>query len=612
MIFIDIETRSQVNLKKSGAWKYSEHESTKILICCYSVDGGNVETWVYEEPVPKVFYEHNTFVAHNALFEHALFANDTHNEWPEAMRNIDNWQCTRQIGKTLGLPGSLDPLAKVLELRHLKYKDAGTRLINHFSKPVTVGSLKGRFRNPKDHPELWGDFIEYCKQDVRVTIDIYNTLDKVSIPHWERTMRVIDHRINTRGIPIDTPMLQTLTTTITETLNNATAQAEQLGVNVNSPTQILKYCAEHGEVLPNTQADTITEWLQHDRIEKKVCELLQLRQTVAHASIKKFFTLEKQVAKDNRLRHSLAYFGGHTGRWAGRGFQPQNIPKNHSKEVVTVQALTSGGNVMETAKKLLPAVVSGSFVMGDFNAIECRILAYITGQEDVLQDFVSGRDVYKVLATKIFNVGYDEVTDKQRFIGKQGELSLGYGAGAPKFQGMCEKFGNPITDELAEHTKSTYRKTHNMVTSFWYAIEDRFRKALVTGEAEYRGFVVTSKRGHVTVLLPSGRKIYYHKCRVNDGQLEYFNYERKCYVKIYGGLITENICQAIARDILADRIIALEAVHLPAILHVHDEIVCEAEKERLQEFDTIMNTAPEWFPGFPLKTKPEYVTRYKR
>ena len=413
----------------------------------------------------------------------------------------------------------------------------------------------------------------------------------------------------------------------------ATAGADEVGQPWETPEFIkwrnkqTKYA--HYSVIPKRVPYTVA---LSQRDINEIQEVLSFRFFLAKASLKKYRAAADRVSPDGRLRYFLKYFGAHTGRFAGEGFQVHNLPKSKwekgvkpdkeiAKLIKSIDDNTGYKELVELGKKILPGLMipdkGNVFLSGDFAAVEARGIAWLAGCKKMLTAFVSGADLYADTAKRI------NPTHPDRQLGKRVILGAGYGIGVDKFHAVCIKAGENMPRELAERAVTAYREGYPEIPRFWYALEDAFRATWASRQARSVGVLRFERGGnYIRVKLPSGRFLYYHQVKIDaDGQLSYMNFGKKgARVNIWGGVLAENITQAVCRDILTDRMQELEghglSASLPVRLHVHDEIVVEvptkSAKTKQKTFDKILNTAPEWAQGFPLKTESEITERYHK
>lgn len=626
-IIIDIETRSVVNLKTVGAWVYSEHTTTDVICLAWKVYGDITNhIWWPGNPVPKEFKDtKNIFVAHNALFEHAMFINVLipRYRFPAYMAACSNWLCTRAMGVCVGMPGGLKDLAKGLGVAHLK-EESGTYLINRYSNPIKKGIDEFRTLQGKDKQLM----IDYNIGDILATEDIYTVLKDLPNVKLEQKIFQLDMKQNVTGLPIDVKSLNKINKVFDSSIKDAEHIMTKLGVNVRSVPQLKEYLKSVGFSVDNVQQKTI-EQLCTQKTDSKTQQLLILRLFLGKASTKKYKTLKIRTSKDGKLRHFLMYFGAHTGRWAGRGFQPQNLPKSDTnttainKAIKDIDKIQTYDSLIEKGKTMLPGMIKASvketFLLGDFAAIEARGLAYLAEEKHLLRIFANGGDPYIDMAATLFNTPVSKVTSKQRKLGKIIILACGYGMGINLFEEQCKEGGVSISRDLATKSVHTYRDKYRNIYNFWYKVEDCFKKAFTTKNKVQLGLLsFKGKKKHVRITLPNGRQLFYHGVQVTHDGISYINQSRKRKVHVWGGLLVENIVQAMCRDILVECMLKCDLLKINPILHVHDEIVCQVPSDRgllkqaKESFEYVMNTAPKWLPNFPLDTEIEVSNRYHK
>lgn len=368
--------------------------------------------------------------------------------------------------------------------------------------------------------------------------------------------------------------------------------------------------------------------MKQDDLPADLKRFLDLRLFLSKASVKKFDAMIDRTSKDRRLRHSIQYFGAHTGRFSGRGFQPHNLPKMEMKaeemDSLVKDFKFDGGwtKLIEDAKKILPAMIQASkgqtFIMGDFSAIEARGLAFIAGEKWRLDVFRTHGKIYEASASAMFNVPIEAVTKESvyRKRGKTAELALGYQGAV----GALVKFGADSfmsSDEMAAMVRK-WREANKRIVKLWYDTQAAFGAAFRTKrEIRVNNYIsYTGYKKYVKCNLPSGRAIYYHDVKLDGDNYSYYNHQKKARVSVYGGILVENFTQAICRDLLNCCMIEMASEGLNPLLHVHDEIVCLEDvkgiKKKCAIFERISNTPPDWFKGFPLKTDYEISGRYHK
>lgn len=616
-LWLDLETRSRINLKKSNAYRYVEPGTDfKILMCAWSTDKKNVHMAFTEEEIraiPGLFDDDVMKVAWNAAFERISLSAFVGLPVGRYL-NPESFDDPMVISAERGYPQKMEFAAKALGAQE---KDsAGTRLINLFSKP----NRKGEFNDEHSHPKEWKEFVEYCRQDVFTLIDLDERLGDWPAPE-ERERWIADQRINDAGIPVDLEMAAKAVETAEDNAFGQDIEFIQLtGVkNPNSGIQVLKWLRSQGVHIDNLQAKTVEKLLLDPELDPTVRQVLELRQELALVAAKKFLAAMGSVNSDGRLRGALHFFGAHTGRWAGRGVQIHNLPratlaeKNDPDEVIdakiqaAVDNLKAGGGAdAYTLKALVRAMFTGPFTVVDYSAIEARVIAWLAGEEWALQAFRDGRDIYVETGDRMGGMSRQE--------GKVAVLALGYGGGVDALRVM----GAEGTDTELEFLRDQWRQSNPNIKSFWYELENAFRY----GERKVGDHLYVAKDGSDRYIeLPNGRSVGYHRLK---GKMEMTPWGkpkmRISYaspqipgrrVWTWGGTLAENITQAVARDVLAEALVRLQEHGHEVVGHVHDEALILGTPS-IEEITEIMVDPPAWSTGLPIAAEGFQCPRYRK
>lgn len=623
-LHIDIETRSAVDLRKAGVYKYVSDDSFDILLFAYAVDDGPVKCIdLTRNELPddiRLMIINPSVIkyAHNAQFERvALSAYLGHTLYPTA------WRCTMIHAAQLGMPLSLDKLAAYLKIDAQK-DQAGKRLINKFSVPTKDGGWNA----PEDHPEDWQRFINYCIRDVEAEMQIAEFLNRAPVPESEWELYALDQRINDNGIGVDVELA--------EGAVNASAENEAAGMaklklltdldNPKSAAQLKRWLAGEGIHAPSIVKDAVVELLEQDDLPENVRQVLKLRLALSNTSVKKYQAILNMVCPDGRVHGLLQFYGAsRTGRWAGRGIQIQNLPRNKmegeeldaARESVKRGETADGSVLKQLIRTALVPADGCEFLVSDFSAIEARVLAWIAGERWALEAFADHGKIYEATAAQMYKVSIDDVDKDMRSKGKVAVLACGYGGGVNALKAMgAEKMGlkegelQPIIDQ--------WRNANRNVCKLWYEVENAAKGAIAGVKTKAAdGKLTFEKRGMTLFIkLPSGRELAYQKARITGDRIEYVGQGTAAafiLLSTWGGKLVENVTQAIARDVLAESMLNLDTFGYKIVGHVHDEVIVEAEKNTtaIEEIEAIMATEIPWAEGLPLNAE-GFATEYYR
>lgn len=635
---IDIETYSSVDIKKSGLYKYADSEDFEILLFAYKEDFNPVEVvdLAKGESIPARVQEalkdgSVNKHAYNAPFEWYCLNKGGYTT------HIDQWRCTMMHGLYCGYPAGLEQIGKAIGLPDSKKKlSTGKALIKYFCAPCKATKANGgRTRNMPHHDlDKWELFKEYNKQDVEAEYAILQRLKAYPVPDFVQREWVNDIKINARGVGIDTKLVEgalELGEKSTEELLNRARSITGLA-NPNSNAQLLRWLNDQGVEAANMQKATVEELLSSE-LPDHVREMLLIRQKLGKTSVTKYVAMTAAKCKDDRIRGLLQFYGANrTGRWAGRLVQVQNLPRNYlgtldsaremvkSKNFAGLKAIY--GNVPDTLSQLIRTAFipldGDKFIVSDFSAIEARVIAWIAGENWVLDVFKGGGDIYCATASQMFGVPVEKngVNGNLRQKGKVATLALGYQGGVNALIAMGALNMGVTEDELPDIV-SKWRLANPNIVAFWNRANKLALHTISTGEETYLSGVTFRFESdlaygltYFTVQLPSGRKLFYCSPSIRtdwfgNPSIRYKDLRQTTKKwednETYGGKLTENIVQAIARDCLAvtlERVI--EAGYKP-VMHIHDEIVIEATKDQhLDDVNKIFSTPIDWAPGLPL------------
>ncbi|HFZ8854032.1 TPA: DNA polymerase [Salmonella enterica subsp. houtenae serovar Rough:z4,z23:-] len=643
-LWLDLETFSEIPIK-NGIHVYAE--GVEIMLFAWAIDEGPVNvhdlTADYNLPtrlLTALSDESVLIYAHNSHFDRTVLRH----AHPRLAPDVTRWRDTMVQALAHGLPGALGALCEVLGVPQDKAKDKeGKSLIQLFCKPRPKNS-KLRRATSKTHPEEWRRFVAYAGLDIEAMREVYKRLPKWNYRGTELALWHRDQQINDRGVCMDVQLAQSAIEAV-DLEQKRLAKRTQVMTDgeVQAATQrdaLIKHIVEsYGVELPDMQRSTLERRITDPDLPSAVKELLAIRLQASTTSTSKYKSLMKGVSSDGRLRGTLQFCGAsRTGRWAGRLFQPQNLPRPslEQKQIDEgIEALKAGcadllfDNIMELTSSALRGCIMApegkKLVVSDLSNIEGRKLAWLAGEQWKLDAFReydegTGPDLYKLAYARAFNISPDDVDKYQRQIGKVMELGLGFGGGVAAFLTFALVYGLDL-DELAnaalpniprdvireakswydesvkrkatyglsEHVfiacdslKRLWRRAHPETCDFWYQLERTVRAAIATPKKTlYCGYLKIRRDGAwLRIRLPSGRALCYPSPSIEKGNITYQgvnSYSRKWQrLKTYGGKLVENVTQAAARDVLAGNMPLIEDAGYNIVLTVHDEVICEA------------------------------------
>lgn len=609
-LFLDLETYSPVDLPKSGAYPYADHPDTEVLMCGYSFDGEPARVLVGHEDILRTLGKALEDpgvrkIAHNTGFDRVVLSGALLGLPVGEYLDPAQWDDTLPLAAEAGLPLSLGDLTKALGVAQ---KDsAGTRLINLFSKP----NSKGERKTAKDKPDEWAEFIEYCRQDVDSLVEVWR-----SLPPWptqtERDLWVVDQRINDFGMRADVEFARWAVQQDERNRSESSAKLREiLGIeNAGSVQQVRQGLSALGLELDNLRSDTLQELLDGNTLTDLQREALELRLETSLVAARKYLAVINSACSDSRFRGGFRFYGAHTGRWSGRGVQLQNLPRAQMRIPATAILDAKLGNRADpqTLKASVRSTFVGPFVVSDYAAIEARVLAWCAGEQWALDAFRLNRDIYVETAERMGGL-----TRQQ---GKVAVLALGYQGGENSLRHM----GAQGSDQELKLMKVQWRGANKSIVKFWSDLERVFYEGGRAGNIK-----VVKDGSDRRVYLPSGRFLSYRRVRKEawhltdeDGQrvrkygIRFSNSRGRA--DTYGGRLSENIVQAVARDLMGDLLLKLWDRGYPVVGHVHDEVIVETtlqdqERDRL-EIEAMMSQAPEWAEGLPLGAEAITCDRY--
>ena len=659
---IDLETYSSEPLAKTGLYKYARSPDFQILLFGYSFDGQTPVTIdlasgeSLPDWMPRALFDPSVVKhAYNAAFEWYCLScwlklsDNTTAGW------LPQWDDTMLRAQYCGYPASLDAAGKALGLGADKQKmSIGKALIRYFCVPCKPSkSNGGRTRNLPEHdPDKWALFKTYNAQDVVTEMEIGRRLSSFPVPQDVQQQWALDQRINLRGVAVDLDLMDGALWCGAAVRDELTAEAKQLSGldNPNSVAQLLKWLQdETDEEVEDLRKDTVSDLLSTGVSSDKATRMLEIRQELSKTSTKKYTAMETAVCEDGRLRGMMAFYGANrTGREAGRIVQPQNLPHDtvpatdSARELVKARDLAGVKAVYGSVPVTLAALIRTAlvpapgmmFVDADFSAIEARVIAWLANEKWVLDVFRTHGKIYEATASQMFSVPLEKIVKGQpeyayRKKGKVATLALGYQGGP----GALVKMGairSGLSEEELPDIVDRWRTSNPAIVQFWYDIEGAAFAAVTRGETTTVGAIAISREfdprnglDFMTVLLPSGRKLYYAQPHIGKNR---FGRDSLCYLgmnqskktwgveETYGGKLSENITQAVARDCLFYAMEQLEAAGYRIVFDIHDEVVLEVPEVQadLDRVVAIMSQPIPWAPGLPLNADGWVDTYFKK
>ena len=655
MITIDIETRSDKDISKCGVYAYTDTPYFDILLFAYSIDGQPVQVVdtangeeIPENVLAALADENVVKRAFNCNFERVCLSKYLRENYPQYFQsysidedtvgdflNPESWHCSMIHARTLGLPSSLAEVGKVLGIEQQKMTE-GKALVKFFCVPYDTVDGVPQFHNPKDYPDKWEIFKAYNKRDVGAELEIDRKLSRFPVPDFLWKEFYLDQEINDRGILVDMQLADKAISLDAEAKEELTVEMKRLtGVeNPNSVYQLLDWLETQGYKSDSLGKAQVQELIKTTK--EPVKSVLQMRLQLSKSSVKKYTAMKNTACSDNRARGMFSFYGAsRTGRWAGRNVQLQNLPQNHLPDLTEARELVKYSSfediqmlyddVPDTLSQLIRTAFiprqGMKFIVADFSAIEARVIAWLAGEEWRMKAFANGEDIYCASASKMFGVPVVKHGEngQLRQKGKVAELACGYGGsvGAMKAMG-ADSLG--LSDAELKQIVTDWREASPHITELWWAVDRAVKKAIKEKTAtETHRLKFSYEAGFLFIQLPSGRRLAYAKPRIGENR---FGGESVTYMGIntqkkwdrletFGGKLTENICQSIARDLLMYSMQTLSQCFIVA--HVHDEMIIEASKNMsLEEVCQQMARTPKWAEGLILRADGYECEFYKK
>lgn len=647
-VLVDFETKSDVDLKKAGAFRYAEDPSTDVICLGYSLDGGEPRVWTPGLPVPDdldwAIRGNANVHAHNVTFERLVWRHvlTPRYGFPEPFEG--QWRCTMAACGYRGLPMRLEKAAEALGLGERKDMDGHRK-------------MQSAARGKDDFDTLEATY-DYCAQDVRTEQAVLDVVGELPAP--ELRVFQLDARINDRGVRLDRELCEAAVAVGQEQERRLTARLHDLTdgavETVYQRDRMLRWLREAcGLDIDDLQADTVTRWLGRTDLTQKAWQALEIRQNLSKGTWKKYRTALECVGADGRVRGLLQYHGATTGRWAGRLVQPQNfrrprfwedtdmladVVKTRDVDFVEMEFGDVSEVLADACRGMFVADEGRVFCAADFSSVESIVTAALAGEQWKLDVFARGECAYSASASGVVGFRVDKRIakdpehpdhvrhrDARQNIGKVMELAFGFGGGVGAWRGFDD--GDEFTDEQVDEFKETWREQHPRIRDLWHGLENAAVSAVSTGrETGYRDVVYGVEDEWLWCRLPSGRRLWYRDAKIEyrpvpwdeddlRPQVSYraWRYGQWRWVRAYGGLFTENVVQATARDLMVPAMFrAEEEAGYPVVLTVHDELLTEPEAAgaNVKVLEELMEDLPSWAAGWPVTAEGWLAWRYRK
>lgn len=654
---IDLETYSDVDISKCGAYKYAESDNFEILLFGVSIDGGEVQVFdlACGDAIPDdilAALSDNTVTkwAFNANFERICLSNWIRKHHPEhfkgysipedpASKYLDpaSWKCTMIWSAYMGLPLSLEGVGAVLKLQDQKIKE-GKDLIKYFCCPCKPTKINGgRTRNLPEHaPDKWEDFKAYNKRDVEVEMAIKQRLSKFPVPDFIWDEYHLNQEINDRGIMLDMDMVKNAIAFDERSKSELMISMQNITNldNPNSVVQMKQWLSDHGIEAESLGKKDVAAMIKNT--DGDVATALKLRLQLAKSSVKKYQAMQNAVCKDGRAHGMFQFYGANrSGRWAGRLIQLQNLPQNHMNDLADARELVRTGDydtlkllyddIPDTLSQLIRTAFIAKpgykFVVSDYSAIEARVLAHLAGESWRSKVFAEGKDIYCASASQMFGVPVEKhgINSHLRQKGKIAELALGYGGsvGALISMGALDM---GLTEEELQPLVDSWRASNPNITAFWWNVDNAVKTTIkMKVPTEVNGIKFLCRSGMLFIKLPSSRTLSYVKPRIGENRFggESVTYEgigsTKKWERIesYGPKFVENIVQAVSRDLLCFAMRNLS--HCFICGHVHDELIIECNADAdYKSICNVMGRSPVWMPDILIRGDGYETNFYKK
>ena len=652
-LMIDLETKSDIDIAKSGVYRYADSPYFDILLFAYSIDGQPVQVVdtangeeIPENVLAALADENVVKRAFNCNFERVCLSKYLRENYPQYFQsysidedtvgdflNPESWHCSMIHARTLGLLLSLAEVGKVLGIEQQKMTE-GKALIKFFCVPYDTIDGVPQFHSPTDYPDKWEIFKAYNKRDVEAELEIDRRLSRFPVPDFLWKEFYLDQEINDRGILVDMQLADKAIGLDAEAKEELTAEMKRLtGVeNPNSVYQLLDWLETQGYKSDSLGKTQVQELIK--TAKEPVKSVLQMRLQLSKSSVKKYTAMKNTACSDNRARGMFSFYGAsRTGRWAGRNVQLQNLPQNYLPDLSEARELVKYGSfediqmlyddVPDTLSQLIRTAFiprqGMKFIVADFSAIEARVIAWLAGEEWRMKAFANGEDIYCASASKMFGVPVVKHGEngQLRQKGKISELACGFGGSVGAMKAMG---GSEMSDAELKQIVTDWRTASPHIVQLWWDVENAAIKAVRDKtETETHGIHFSYESGFLFIKLLSGRRLAYVKPRIGENRFggDSITYEgigtgRKWErLETYSGKLVENIVQATARDLLFYSMQTLSQYFI--VGHIHDEMIIECPKDtKLDEICQQMARTPDWAKGLLLRADGYECSFYKK
>lgn len=670
IIHLDYESFSEIDLKKCGGFRYASDKSTEILMAAVALNDEEPVIWIPEwyeteslrsDPraleIMEMWEDPSILVyAHNSAFEFAISKHHLEAQVGVSPPDPKQWRCTAAMARRAAIPSALKDCAKTLGLEQQK-DTKGARLITKFCK---LGKKKGQMVRtmPWDDPEAFAEFAEYCLQDVRTEREVHKRLKPFELTGTALRTFQLDLTINNNGVPVDRPTLAKADKLIDETIEELTTNFRTItGLNPTQNKAMGVWFQERGYPYKSMDAEHTGKALANAgwAEEPSTLEALRIRKRIGFAAVKKVKAMLRATCDDGRVRGSLMYYGAErTGRSAGRLIQPQNFKRPSFKDTAGAYEMIKWGcsrddlslmygDTFEVIASCIRHFIQFpgdvDILDSDYASIEARIVCWLAGQQDALDEFENGDDAYIKMALKIYPEANEadliqrrdnDESTIERFVGKQSVLGCGFGMGVEKFLGTCESYGQKLDPELGQRAIDAYRAKYDKVKKLWYLCNNAAMNAIRYPGRRFKAgpklsfcYVTLSKIPFLTMRLPSGRNLVYAQAAITDTGK--FGPEVSFLAKdgtsgrwrrsgTYGGSLVENATQAVAADIMANGAAKADDAGFEIVALIHDQALAAqdlANGKDIGTFSELLADLPDWADGLPViaegKVTPYYV-----